>query len=123
LNVGDEATLVFSVFDRYPHPTKPGSKRRAIAGDGVQAWARTTGTTEWIALPLSIAAIDDGEFEDVGHVTTGTVFRAELPLVLRQRRGGVELRIAGRDLESNAFDYVLAPAFMVGADRRRSVAH
>ena len=117
---GSALTAIFSFYDRRPLTDQRGSKRVPVDGDAVRAFYRAAGATEWTPLSIVVTTVDDGDWEVLGHVGRGTVFRADLPTTLR---GAVELRFTAHDPEGNVFDYVLAPAFAVGSGRNRSVRH
>ena len=120
---GTPLSAIFSFYDRYPLTDERGSKRRPVDPDAIQMWYRAAGAAEWKPLSIVVTAIDDGVWDVVGYVTRGTVLRADLGSITGAMRGPVELRFRAQDVDGNSFDYVLAPAFVVGSGRSRSVRH
>ncbi|HEX8619696.1 MAG TPA: hypothetical protein VF911_19095, partial [Thermoanaerobaculia bacterium] len=123
LNAGETATLQFSVADldylrgASSLPTRP---------EATRAWFRVAGTEAWQPLSVSIAGVESGSLNSLGHVPSGDQYSAPLAAATAMANVRVDLRVEFADPAGNSVRWTHEAALTVGnpadaARRRRSV--
>jgi hypothetical protein len=124
LGLHEAGALLFSAIDRVP--VELGAKRGPVVAETARLQWRVHGAPTWNTLPITIVgheiANGQAEFDALGHVPVGTVFRADL-MPLTQSAGLIDLLLRFEDPSGNTYEYTIAPAFAVRGERRRIVRH
>ncbi|HEX9985722.1 MAG TPA: S8 family serine peptidase [Thermoanaerobaculia bacterium] len=77
---------------------------------------------EWQPLPLTVIAEDSGMVRQLGHIATGTHYRADVSGIARTARGAIDLRIEVTDGQGNTTAMTVRRATTVQAAARRRAA-
>jgi subtilisin family serine protease len=93
--------------------------------EATRAWVRAHGSSEWIALPLTIEGSESGNANSLRHLPAGDLYRADLAAITAVRDTLFDLRIDLEDPAGNRATWTQSPAFAVGnvePPRRRRAA-
>jgi hypothetical protein len=116
LQPGQPGTLAFSVADYTVTPDGTTRDSQQLRSTRV-SWRLAGG--DWQELPLTVALEDRGHPTDLGHIETGTHYRADLTAIAAA--GALDLRIELADASGNTSTAVIPNALVVGPGRRRAV--
>lgn len=123
---GSAATLLFSAMDRVPL-AEGGAKRAAVRAEKTLVRWKTHDSGEWHSVNSTIVATEiangQAEFDALGHVPVGTVFRCDLSDAANAGAALIDLSLHVEDVDGNSYEWTIAPAFVVESGRRRTVRH